>query len=116
MGSIAPKLGESEFCKFGSAKEIFLLALVMEGQLFAGMYAVDGVGNDFVPKSGGAVVVTAALGHLGKLAACASVNVPWQTEINGLDAGRLGAVSFSPAEKKTGEAEEVEAGDVVIRR
>lgn len=78
------------------------------------MDAVDGVGNDFVPQGSGEFMVAAPLGHLGELAAGAGTDVTGQTKIDGLDASGLGAVGLPSAQKKAGEAEEVEARDVAI--
>lgn len=114
MEAITLELGKSELCEFGGVSGVFLLALIIESELFAGVDAVDRVGNDFVPQGGGTLVIAAALRHLGKLAASAGMDVTGQAEIDGLDASGLGAVGLSTAQKKTGEAEEVEAGDVII--
>jgi len=114
MRSMKSQLGESEFCEFGGASGIFSVAFVIEGELLAGVDAVDRVGNDFVPQGGGALVVAATFGHLSELAAGTRVDVDGQTAIDRLEAGGLSAVGFTAAKQEAGEAEEIEAGYVAI--
>ena len=114
MRSMKSQLGESKFCEFRGASDIFSVAFVIEGELLAGVDAVDRVANDFVPQGGGALVVAAAFGHLSELAAGTRVDVDGQTAIDGLEAGGLSAVGFTAAKQEAGEAEEVEARYVTI--
>jgi hypothetical protein len=49
--------------EFRRAAKVFGVALVMDGQLFAGVHAVLRIANDFLPDFRGTRVFAAAFGH-----------------------------------------------------
>jgi hypothetical protein len=55
--------------EFRRAAKVFGVALVMDGQLFARVYAVLRIANDFLPDFRGTGVFAAALGHQSEIAA-----------------------------------------------
>src|SRR5260370_22179733 len=47
--ALAPEFRQRQLRKFRCAKKVFRVALVMDGQLFAGVHAVLWIANDFLP-------------------------------------------------------------------
>jgi hypothetical protein len=61
--ALALDSGESEFCEFDSALDIFGTVFAIDRQLFARVTFILGVSNHFLPDCGGALVFAAPLGH-----------------------------------------------------
>src|SRR5229473_1161255 len=66
--ALAPEFCQRQLRKFRRAKKVFLVALVMDGQLFAGVHAVLGIANDFLPDFRRSRMFAAALGHQREIA------------------------------------------------
>jgi len=93
--------------------QVFGVTFVVNGQLFAGVYAVVRLGHDFQPDLGGARVFAAALGHQRKLAARLRAEFRRQPHRQGLRARGVRAIFVPPALEKSRQPKEIEAFDFV---
>jgi len=94
-------------------REIFGMTFIVNRQLFAGVNAVVRIGGDFQPDFRRASMITAALGHLRKLAARPWPDLRWQTNRQSLRACGMRALVLAAPLQKSGKSEKIKALEFV---
>lgn len=63
MSPFEMKFSQGKPCKFGSARCVLEMTLIMDRQLFAGENAEAGIGGKLMPERGGLIVFAATPGE-----------------------------------------------------
>jgi len=84
------------------------MALVVDGELFAGKDSLMGIADQLLPKGNGARQITTTLGHERKFAGGARAKFFRQAGVECVRAGGVGEVLFAFAMQEFRKAEEVE--------
>jgi hypothetical protein len=92
INALAPQRGHRQFRKLRGFYQVFGVAFVINGQLFASVDAVMRISNNFQPDLGGARVFAAALGHYRQLAPRFGTKFRWQPNRQGLGASGVRAI------------------------
>jgi hypothetical protein len=87
--------------EFRRAAKILGAALVIDGQLFAGVHAVLRIANNFLPDFGGAGMLAASLGHQREIAACLRAEFGRQPRIQRLRARGMCPLGVAASLKKS---------------
>jgi len=87
--------------KFRRAKKVFLVALVMDCQLFAGVHAVLRIAHDFLPDFRRSRMFAAALGHQREIAAGLRTEFGRQSRIQSLRTRGMRALGIAAALQKS---------------
>ena len=99
--ALAPEFCQRQLRKFRRAKKVFLVALVMDGQLFAGVHAILWIAHDFLPDFRGTRLFAAALGHRCEVTAGLGTEFGRQSRIQSLRTRGMRALGVATALQKS---------------